>query len=73
MIVLLEMRLAREMLALTFSQTCPDHFGILSLTITSYVMSATLDISTVQAFLLIAELRSFTRAAEAAPRRPRSA
>src|SRR6202022_526431 len=28
-------------------------------------MSATLDISTVQAFLLVAELRSFTRAAEA--------
>ena len=28
-------------------------------------MTATLDISTVQAFLLVAELRSFTRAAEA--------
>src|SRR5438309_12098325 len=45
------------------------HFGILSLVITMIIIidddAMTLDIPTVQAFLLVAELQSFTRAAEA--------
>src|SRR5260370_2839566 len=51
------------------NETCQHHFGILSLFITVIMIidddMSTLDIDTVQAFLLVAELQSFTRAAEA--------
>src|SRR5260370_17999206 len=51
------------------NETCQHHFGILSLFITVITIiddgMSTLDIDTVQAFLLVAELQSFTRAAEA--------
>src|SRR5260370_6310041 len=51
------------------NETCQHHFGILSLFITVITIinddMSTLDIDTVQAFLVAAELKSFPRAAEA--------